>query len=494
MKKIIKFSCISLFALFNTHCSFLDEKPVDRLVEDNFYASEQDAQAAVDAAYQQLNGIYNRCMYMLCDLTCDGMKNGLGMPNSNLQDLEFLRHTSENTFISDMWQNNYAGIMKANAAINNIPSITMNPELQQRLIGEAKFLRALYYFNLVRFWGDVPLVTRLETIDDAMGPRVAKEQIFEQILSDLAEAEEILPYPSEYTSADIGRVTKGAAKILAGKVYLTKGDFANAKDKLAEVVEHESSYGYGLHVNYGDNWNLETEAGKEAVFYIEYKANPFPNNGEMSMVGPKYSIPETVGVQGSNEADIPTMELNDAFEENDKRKNVNMRTHYTNFQNGKELVSSIPLFGKYWQEGISAAKFCEINMHIIRYSDALLMYAEALNEVGESAKAHEVLNRVRERAFGDSSGNYSGLSKDEFRQVILKERFLEFPIEGHRWFDLVRMGVFVTRMKEHSAYEASIAENNKTDIAKNIKDHMVLMPIPQRELDLNPELNQNPGW
>ena len=142
---------------------------------------------------------------MLCDLTCDGMKNGLGMPNAFLQNLEFLRHTPENTFIRDMWQNNYSGIMKANAAINNIPSVTMNPDLQKRFIAEAKFLRALYYFNLVRFFGDVPLVTQLETIDDAMGPRVAKEQIYEQILSDLTDAESALPYPSEYGTTDIGR-------------------------------------------------------------------------------------------------------------------------------------------------------------------------------------------------------------------------------------------------------------------------------------------------
>lgn len=494
MKKIIMFGCISIFSLSNMQCSFLDENPIDRLVVNNFYTSPKDAQAAVDATYQQLNSIYSRCMYMLCDLTSDGMKNGLGMPNAFLQNLEFLRHTPENTFIRDMWQNNYAGIMKANAAINNIPSITMNPDLKKRFIAEAKFLRALYYFNLVRFFGDVPLVTQLENINDAMGPRVAKEQIYEQILLDLTDAETILPYPSEYGTADIGRVTKGAAKILAGKVYLTKGDFPKAKEKLSEVIEQEGSYGYGLHTNYGDNWNLETEAGKEAVLYIEYKSDPLPNNGEMSMIGPKYSLSESVGVSGSNEADIPTMELNDTFKDNDTRKAVTLRTHYTNPVNGKELISSIPLFGKYWQEGITAIKFCEINMHIIRYSDALLMYAEALNEVGESTKAHQVLNRVRERAFGDSSENYSGLSKEAFRAVILNERFLEFPIEGHRWFDLVRTGTFIQRMKEHSAYETKVAEKNKTDIANNIKDYMILMPIPQRELDLNQELIQNPGW
>lgn len=104
MNKYIIFGCISIFSLFNVQCSFLDRETIDRLVVDNFYTSQKDAQAAVDATYQQLNSIYSRCMYMLCDLTCDGWKNGLGMPNAFLQNLEFLRHTPENTFIRDMWQ------------------------------------------------------------------------------------------------------------------------------------------------------------------------------------------------------------------------------------------------------------------------------------------------------------------------------------------------------------------------------------------------------
>lgn len=124
----------------------------------------------------------------------------------------------------------------------------------------------------------------------------------------------------------------------------------------------------------------------------------------------------------------------------------------------------------------------------------ILMYAEALNEVGESTKALAMLNRIRERAFGDDSGNFKPMSKDEFRTAILNERRLEFPHEGHRWFDLVRTGTFIQRMKEHSAYEAKVAEANKTEIAQNIKEHMILMPIPQSEIDLNPNLVQNAGY
>lgn len=496
MKRIIILAFISTAIWSVTGCtSFLDEKPVDRLVIENFYSTQKDAEAAVNAAYQQLGSIYNRLMYNVGELPTDVMKNGLGMPNAFLQDLEFMRYNPENTFIRDMWNNNYAGIMKANAAINNIPQITMNTEIQARLIGEAKYLRALYYFNLVRFFGDIPLVTKLESINDAMGPRVSKDQVYSQIILDLQDAETVLPVRSGYAAASEGRATKGATKILLGKVMLTTGDFAAARNKLAEVVENEGAYGYGLHADYAANWNPETEAGIEAVFYIEYKKPPMPSNGEMSLAGPKYSVPGgNIGVNGANEAEIPTQELYDAFEENDTRRHVNARHEFYSMIEKQMILTSIPLYGKYWIDGIAATNQCDINMHIIRYSDALLMYAEALNEVGESAQAHLVLNRVRERAFKGVSGNYNGLSKEQFRTAILDERRLEFPIEGHRWFDLVRTGTFIQRMKDHSAYESGVAESNKTDIAANLKEYMVLMPIPQRERDLNPELTQNPGW
>ena len=475
--------------------SFLDENPADRLVVGNFYTSEKDAQAAVDATYEQLNDLYNRLMYMLGELPTDNMKNGLGMPNPFLQDLEFLRHNSQNTFVKNMWMYSYSGISRANTAINKIPEIEKITESKRnRFIGEARFLRGLYYFNLVRYFGDVPLILDLKTVDDAVIARTPKAEVYTQIIDDLTFAEANLPLRSEYPDSDEGRVNQGAVKILLGKVYLTQGEFQKAKDKLAEVVENESVYGFGLHENYKANWLRETEAGIEAVLYLELKAPPFRNNGEMSLAGPKYSVPEPIGVAAMNEADIPTKELYDQFDDNDTRKAANFRTEFTHLTTGKIITSSIPISVKYFVDGMETGDNCDVNMHIIRYADAILMYAEALNEVGESAKALEMLNRIRRRAYGDDSGNFKAMSKDEFRATILKERRLEFPHEGHRWFDLVRTGTFIERMKEHSAYEASVAEANKTDIAKNMKDHMILMPIPQSEIDLNPNLEQNPGW
>ena len=492
MKKIIILAALAALPQLWGCSSFLEEKPQDRLTTTNFYTNEADAQAAVDAIYQKLYGIYQRQIFLVCDLPTDTHKNGLGMPNPYLQNLEYLRHDASNTFIRDTWKNNYEGIARANTAITHINSIDINEANKARLVGEAKFLRALYYFNLVRFFGDVPLVLSSDNVKDALGPRIAKEQVFQQIISDLRDAADVLPITYDATNA--GRATKGAAQILLGKVYLTKGDYQEAKTVLEYVITNETAYSYGLFENYGDNWNPDTETGKEAVFYIEFKPSPLTSNSEMTMIGPKYSASEYIGVANSYEADIPTRELYDAFDDNDTRKVVTFRTEYVNPENGHHVTSSIPLFAKYWQEGLKNPAQCEINIHIIRYSDAILSYAEALNNLGETAGALKQLNRVRERAYGNTSGNYSATNQSELKKLILRERWLEFPLEGHRWFDLVRNGVFVERMKEHAAYEAAHAESNKTELAANIRDYMVLMPIPQYELDLNKELTQNPGW
>ena len=496
MKKI--YFAISLFIAsgwLGACTDFLKEEPTDRYVIDNFYSSRTDAEAAVAAVYQQLYSIYERHMFLLNELPADDEKNGLGMPNQFLQDLEYLRFTSENQFTREMWQRNYSGIARANTAIINIPTINMDETIRNRLVAEAKFLRALYYFNLVRFYGDVPIILQLESVEDALGPRAPKAQVYEQITQDLLDAETDLPI--SYGDQDVGRVTRGAAKILLGKVYLTMREYQKSVDKLAEVVENEGEYGYGLHDNFGDNWEPATENGLEMVFSIEFMDPPGEGNSAMILQGPKYSLPGGFGVLGltnSNEADIPTRDLYDRYSDEDERKAATFTTDFVSLIDGSIHTSTIPIFTKYWEEGERNPANSDANMHIIRYADALLMYAEALNEIGQTGPALTHLNRVRERAFNTPDQNYVGLSAEEFRTAVWLERRLELAMEGHRWFDLARTDRFVERMKEHAAYEASVAESNKVEIAQNIQPHMVLMPIPQREVDLNTVLEQNPGY
>ncbi|UCS92201.1 RagB/SusD family nutrient uptake outer membrane protein [Echinicola marina] len=492
--KYILSICLTTFFL-GACTDFLKEEPSDRYVIDNFYSGQSDAEAAVTAVYQQLYSIYERHIFLLNALPTDDEKNGLGMPNQFLQNLEYLRHTSENQFVREMWQRNYSGIARANTAIINIPAIDMDEVIRDRLVGEAKFLRALYYFNLVRFHGGVPLILKLESVEDALGPRASESEVYEQIVQDLSDAE--LTLPSSYTDKDIGRATKGAAKILLGKVYLTMKEFGKAEEKLAEVINNEQEYGYGLHDNFADNWNPATENGWEMVFSIEFMDPPGNGNSAMILQGPKYSLPGGFGVLGltnSNEADIPTRDLYDRFQEEDERKAATFTTDFVSLKDGSVHTSSIPLFTKYWEEGENNPANSDANMHVIRYADAILMYAEALNEQGKTALALTQLNRIRERAFNSMDFNFMGLNQEEVRQAIWEERRLELAMEGHRWFDLVRTGRFVETMKAHAAYEASVAESNKVEIAQNLKDYMVLMPIPQREVDLNPAIDQNDGY
>ncbi|SHO61003.1 RagB/SusD family nutrient uptake outer membrane protein [Algoriphagus zhangzhouensis] len=495
--KNIKYLFILSLTFFLTSCmdEFLKESPVDRYVVGNFYSSQSDAEAAVTAAYAKLFDIYERNMFILCDLPADTEKNGLGMPNQFLQNLEYLRHTSQNQFAREMWLQNYSAIARANTAIINIPTIEMDETVKARLVSEAKFLRALFYFNLVRFYGDVPLVTKLESVNDALVARSPVEDVYSLIISDLQDAESNLPV--SYAEKDMGRATKGAAKILLGKVYLTRHEFSKASEKLAEVINNEGEYGYGLHENFRDNWNAATENGKEMVFSIEFMDPPGNGNAAMVLQGPKYSLPggfAVLGLVNSNEADIPTRDLYDRFDNDDQRKAGTFRKDFVSLIDGSIHTSTIPIFTKYWEENETNPNNSDANMHVIRYADAILMYAEALNEIGQSSLALVQVNRIIERAHQSPDYNESTGNQDELREIIYEERHKELAMEGHRWFDLVRTGRFVERMKDHAAYEAGVAESNKVEIAQNIGDHMILMPIPQREIDLNPLLTQNPGY
>ena len=494
MKKYIIILTIISATLLAGCQDFLKEAPVDRFVGDNFYKSTADAEAGVYGVYQILYNIYRRNILLLNDLPADDHKNGIGMPNQFLVDLEFLRHTAENTFVRDNWRNHYSGIQRANTVIANISKMSIPEVTKKRLIAEASFLRALYYFNLVRFHGDVPLSLGIESIQDALIPRTPKADVYAQIIKDLKLAETDLPKTVD--AANQGRATAGAAKVLLGKVYLTQKSFQAAADKLAEVVNNEGQYNYGLHPKFSDNWTEATENGRESVFTIELMESPGTSNSQMALQGPKFSVPggAVPGYIGCNEADIPTVDLCNSFEPGDTRKNVTIKTDFLSPKTGKIVVASIPLFAKYWQEGLLATGQCNINMHILRYADALLMYAEAMNEVGKTTESAAVLNRVRERAFGDKTHNVTGLGKDALREKIYQERRLELSNEGQRWFDLVRTDRFVQVMKAHGEKEAKLAESNKTTISANVKDYQVLFPIPQVELDINSALTQNPGW
>ena len=503
MKLLFKTLIIfSLIAGIVSCSDFLEENPQGMLTTKGFYKTEADAIAAVDGIYYEIaHGwrMYGRDMNVLCALPTDVEKDGLGMPNQHLQNLEYNVYTSNNMWIENIWRNHYQLVSAANAAINNIPKVPegkLTEDMRNRLLWEAHFLRGLGYFNLVRFFGDVPIILKVETVEDAEKPRDPVDKVYELVLSDLEFAQNNLPV--SYDLNNFGRATKGAAKILEGKVHLTRHNYQECVDKLAEVVENESEYGYGLHEDFSDNWAPGDERGQEAVFSIDYGKPPLPDNGSMmALQGPKYSMPEydEFGIHG-NEADIPTEELYNDYEEGDERREVTLRKWFRG-KNGEKYETTIPLFAKYWEDGLTNSGHGSCNFHVLRYADAVLMYAEALNEVGNSTEAENQLNRILERAFNNTDHNVSGLSREEFRDKVIFERKLELAMEANRWFDLVRTDKLVERMKEHGRVEGEYAEGyhaDKSEITNNVAEHYKLFPIPQEEIDKNPLLEQNPGW
>ena len=496
MKKTIKYIIVFfLVTVFSACQDLLIETPEDRFVLDNFYSSETDAQASVDAVYNRIGaGYYERIFFLVADLPADDYKNGGGMSNSFLQDIEYYRHTSENEFIKRVWRESYDGIARANTALIRIPDVIMDQDFKNRLLAEASFIRALLYFNLVRLFGEVPLVTKIESIEDALALRSPVADVYNLIIDDLEFAESMLPV--SYPGKEAGRATKGAAIVLLGKVYLTMGNMQDAETVLAEIVNNEGAYGYGLHDNFRANWEKATEHGMETVFTINFSEPPGNGNQMMQGVAPKYSVPggKVPGLAGAWEADIPTQEVYNLFEDVDERKDATFRTDFISPTDGNTYTSSIPLFFKYYEEGEKICRNSDNNVQVLRYADVLLMYAEALNENGKTGVAEPILNRIRERAFNDTDHNYSGLGQAALRDAIYDERRLELVHEGHRWFDLVRTGRLIQRMKDHAAIEAGLAESDKVNIASNIKDYHVLMPIPQHEIDLNSELGQNQGY
>ncbi|WP_372637641.1 RagB/SusD family nutrient uptake outer membrane protein [Fodinibius sp.] len=503
----LRYNALILFFLAASLLScedFLTEDPPGQLVAETFYQNEEEAIAAVNGIYPNLGlgwDNYGRTMQILTMLPTDVMKDGLGMPNQHLQNLSYYAHSSVNQWSESIWQDHYSIIASANSAINNIPNVpegNINEDLRTRLIGEARFLRALAYFNLVRFYGGVPIITQIERLEDANEPRAPVNEVYNLILDDLEYAQNNLPI--SYPVSEFGRATEGAAKILEGKVHLTRQNWQESVDKLAEVVENEGQYGYGLHEDYQDNWAPGDERGIEAVFSIDYGKPPLPNNASMmSLQGPKYSLigsPEAFGIP-ANEAELPTLELYNEYEEEDSRRYVTLRSEFMG-ADGEMHGTSHPLFAKYWENGVTSLAEGSVNFHILRYSDAILMYAEALNEIGNTSEAENQLNRILERAFQSTDHNVNGLTQQQFRDKVLHERKLELVDEAHRWFDLVRTGRLVERMQEFGQVESELSEGhhgNYADIITRVSEKHMLFPIPQSEIDKRPDLyEQNPGW
>lgn len=452
----------------------------DRLTLDNFFQTSEDAVASVNAIYDVLGDVhmYNSSLWLVQDIASDDCDAPSTWNDPNAIQLDHYTVQATNLYITNIWRASYQLISRANLAIHRIPEIDMDETLKSRLMGEARFLRALSYFNLARMFGGVPLILQPESdIDNYLVPRMDVTLIYDQIILDLEDAAAVLP--SSFWNVDKGRATKGAALGILAKVYLTLQQWDLAAGKAAQVMDLQL---YSLWEDFKDNFREVNKNGKESVFEVQFYTGEQPENSRIVISGlPSiYAFPAGVGMI------LPTEDLLTSFEEGDYRYEVTFFEEYFYFGNN----TFDPHIWKHWDQdayppdktGQSGANF-----PVMRYAEILLIYAEALNELnqGPTQEAYDAVNQVRARARNGNDAvlpDLAGLSYLEFQAAVLKEKRCETVNEGHRWFDLVRTGnleAFVKRAKGEKATP---------------QPHHYVFPIPQREIDLNDALEQNDNY
>jgi starch-binding outer membrane protein, SusD/RagB family len=468
---------------------FLEVSPQGSLTGALFPKTAADALLATNGIYAQMRvWQYHSGGFPILDIMSDDTRKGSNPGDAGR--LELFDNFTFNSTASDLfpWYSaNYQAIKSANVVIQYVPEIEMDETLKNRYLAEAKYLRALFYFNLVRAFGDVPKVTVVDAEFDAI--RTSKNEIYDDvIIPDLLFAASTLPEKSQYNTEDAGRATRGAAKAILAKVYLYRGNWQEAANYALEVI---NSSQYSLEQNYSNAFSIAGQNGQESIF--EIGALPFESTNDG---GNQFA--NTQGVRGTPNRgwgfNRPSMSLINAFEVGDVRKDASViflgdvldgiqilgdnSTLDTTWTDDTETtILEIECYNqKVWVPGGTTLELWGHNIKVMRYSEILLIAAEAQNEIGNSVSALAYLNTVRIRA-GMPEATES--SQELLRNIILNERRVELAMEGNRLYDLIRTGK-----------AAQILGGNGFIVGKH-----ELFPIPQSEIDLSGgTLSQNPGW
>lgn len=492
MKKLHTYTIIALFlsAAALSSCNKLNENPSSVIVSSQFFKTSSDAVSAVNAVYGTLNSdpagdfpLYGRQLNLLVENGSDNQVYSPSNTNPDVRALGTATYIASNSRVQKVWQQLYYGINRANIAIDNIPAIQIDTVLKARLIRESKFIRALLYFDLVRLYGDVPLVLHNPgniDLDKLFVSRTAADAVYAQIVSDLKDATNL---PKTYSGTDVGRATSGAAHALLAKVYVTRKDWPDALTELTTVIN--GGYGYALFPNYRDVFQKATKNGIEHIFSVQFETNLGEANSVQDL-----SLSFTSFNTGTFPIDVPAdSSVFKLFSKTDTRRAVTFYDSVYNTATGKYVVyknAYTPYFNKfvdYSLSPLSTQAQSGVNYPVIRYADVLLLYAEVLNEINgaPNGDAYNAINQVRSRA--GVARLTTGLGQSAFRDSVFLERRKEFIQEGHRWFDLVRQGGTVLVDALHKIPAKSAASSKNT-----------LFPIPQVEIQLNPQLKQNPGY
>ncbi len=476
---------VLIFTLITPSCtkdSFLDKEPNGVLSTGNYYKTADDAEAAINGAYSILLDFWAESIAFKKDIISDDAVKGQGVDLAALTNFDNLNFSATDGVNLTIWSLYFRGVHLANLVLDYVPDINMNAAEKNRILGEAHFLRAFYYYTLAIRYGGVPLIP--STLNAEKYPsRAGIAETWAFIETDLKKAAELLPSRSEYNTSDIGRATKGAALSLLGTAYLFEEKWQDAFNAYQQVIQ---SGEYSLETEFSNLFKPEYDNGVEVVFETQFKGG-----GEFS-----YGNGFNFWVRPRNGSTIfglgfcmPTQDLVDEFEAGDPR------LKYTVIRPGdiiSDEVSEFPFQASWAPEtGMSCGKYVvgvpvgsnaerhEQNLKQIRYAEVLLGYAEAAYHLGNTAEAVAKINMVRERARGGNNAVLPDITaSDDIFAAIVHERRVELALEGKRYFDLVRWG---------------LAEKELGDLGYQ-PARKGLYPIPQTELDVNPNLVQNTGF
>lgn len=507
MKNILSaLSLVTVLGLTSCDRSLTIVNP-NQVTTESFWKTSDDALAGVNSVYSTMHrGGISRWMPFYYIIRSDEGRSQSPATDivNNMDQFLITDYNYGNAY--GVWNDNYIGINRANQVINYLPAIQMDETLKQRYIGEAKFLRAMYYFHLVTLWGNVPLVLQVSVVGDRPSSATSA-QVWAQIEKDLTEAAPVLP--TTYASAELGRATRGAAYALLARSYMQQRKYTESLTPLQWLADGEGKGIYALTANYRDNFLISTENNRESIFEWQFQINPAettdddtetPNQNYGTSLA-QFFGPPSIGWSDGEANRWPTREFYEPTTTGtrDPRLEASFLFDSTNVKGPDSTLiygqTFTQRYGRdnkrvwfrkfqndHWknEEGYRSPN----NWRYIRYADVLLMYAEALNATGKTTQAYAYVDQVRRRAgLPTLTAARPGLTQDQFLAQLKHERVTELSGEGHRWNDLARWGDLGPQLASRDPAFSTF-----------VKGKSELLPIPQLDRDLNPNLIQNPNY
>ncbi|GLR19669.1 RagB/SusD family nutrient uptake outer membrane protein [Portibacter lacus] len=517
--KISIFCAVLMLSFSSCDKDFLQKTPLDQGSVEGFFETSEDVVRAINGIYDVFQGdIWGGAFYWYnhnFDILTD---NGVGCCPWEGQFstiAEGTHNAGTGGIINNKWDFGYEGIFRANSVLENIGNVNLDPATETLYIAEVRFLRSLIYQEMVNLFGDVPLVLKVLTREEGLAAtRTPKSEVLAQIYSDLDFAEANLG--TTPTNGDIGRPTKQSAIAVKARLKMYNKDWAGAAAEAKKIMDMSAANPdlIGLVDNYADVFSPTNENNKEVLFdvqftggtqgegnYLQVALAPGPEGTPGSGWGSNTPTDQLANAfymkDGLPSDESPLFDADNPYENREERLYANLLIPGVSMWRGKVFDSALSGFSPFfairkWVDpaatiGEDGCSCNETNLILYRYADILMIYAESMNELnGPTEDVYAALNQVVTRA--GLPAIESGLSKDEMREVIHHERHVEFPWEGTRYFDLIRWGKAADIIPIVTLFGESL-DDRVFDPAKH-----TLWPIPQKELDLNPNLTQNPGY